>query len=175
VSGQRFIGIDYSTTSCGIAIFDGDTLATHVVKSKPVPGGLSAYYARIYDQAMSVLKIIEPSPDDVIGIEKAIVMGRRTDTEVRLHYAWHRFVEYLHSWGVSAIADPLEIPPASVKELATGSGAAKKQQMVQATRDEFGICVSEDEADAVWVAVGASVLHGTPLITVTHIPKGFRR
>lgn len=178
---MRFIGIDYSTTSTGIAIFDEMGLQTHTVKSGPAAGGLAGYYARVRDIAANVLAIVQPEPEDGIAIEGAIVMGRRTDTEVRLHYAWHRFVESFHQWS-PVLPEPRQISPAEVKQLALGNakrlrGKAGKAQMVAAVVEHLGVTPrNDDEADAVWLAVGASVLAGVPVVDLpaSHIPKGFR-
>lgn len=177
----RFIGIDYSTTSTGIAIFDTLGLQTHTVKSGPAEGGLAGYYARVRDIAANVLAIVQPEPEDRIAIESPVVMGRRTDSEVRLHYAWHRFVESFHQWS-PALREPSLVPPAVVKQLALGKekrlyGRAGKAQMLAAVVQHLGVTPrNDDEADAVWLAVGASVLSGVPVVDLpaAHIPKGFR-
>lgn len=178
----RFIGIDFSTTSTGVAIFDRKGLQTHTVRSKPEGDGLSAYYSRVRSLAMNVLAIIQPEPDDVIAIESPIVMGRRTDSEVRLHYAWHRFMECFHSWHPE-LSEPALFSPAVVKQVALGkekrlTGRQGKEQMVAAVEEHLGAGVrNDDEADAVWIAVGVSILTGRPVINLpaAHMPKAFTK
>lgn len=178
----RYIGIDFSTTSTGLAIFDRNGLQTHTVKSKPYGRDLASYYSRVRDLSLNVLAIAQPEPDDVIAIERAVVMGRRTDTEIRLHYAWHRFVEYFHAWRADLV-EPTLLSPAEVKQLALGDakrqqGADGKRQMVAAARARFDAELrNDDEADAVWVAVGASILAGEPVINLpsAHMPKAFTK
>lgn len=180
---RRFVGIDFSTTSTGIAIFDRNGLQTHTVKSKPVMGGLAGYYARVRDLSVNVLAVVQPEPDDVIAIESPIVMGRRTDTEIKLHYAWHRFMECYHAWHPDLVA-PSQFAPSEVKQMALGrekrlTGKAGKKQMVKAVGEHFeGHALrNDDEADAVWIAVGASILAGSPVIDLpaAHMPKALMK
>ena len=53
---------------------------------------------------------------------------------------------------------PYVIPPSSLKKFATGNGNASKEKMILAARRQWGI-VSEDEADAAWLAEFAAALH----------------
>ena len=164
----RVIGIDFSTTSTGIAIHDVFGWSTYTVRSKPTGDTLADYYERVRTLSAEILAIVQPMDGDVVGIEAPIVMGRRTGTEVRLHYAWHRFVEAYVRWGLAA---PVEFVPASVKKLATGNGRAQKSEMVAAVRDRLGFEVRKhDEADAVWIAVAAGQAAGVP-IQVVPLPE----
>lgn len=43
----------------------------------------------------------------------------------------------------------------TAKKLATGSGRADKRAMVRAARDRWGLQVTHDEADALWIALAA--------------------
>lgn len=61
----------------------------------------------------------------------------------------------LADWGTHL---PEEIPPTSLKKFATGSGNAIKNQIINAAKKEWGI-LTEDEADAAWLAEFALVLH----------------
>lgn len=67
-----------------------------------------------------------------------------------------------------------------MKYLATGHGGAAttKERMLAAAREQLGLELGnrDDEADAVWIAVGASVLAGEPVIDLpaAHMPKAWK-
>ena len=46
---------------------------------------------------------------------------------------------------------PTEVPPTSLKKFATGNGGAKKEKMIVTAKKLWGT-LSEDEADAAWLA-----------------------
>jgi len=68
--------------------------------------------------------------------------------------------------------DPL---PPEVQEHATGKGNAQKDEVLLATERRIPQAQvrNNDEADAVWIAVGASILAGSPVIDLpaAHMPK----
>ena len=173
----RFIGIDYSTTSCGIAIVEGDHWQTFTLKSRSVGGGdyLPAYYRRIATLGDDILGSIDLHPGDVVGIEGLAFSGKGRAVD-RLHFAWHRTVERLsqHTEG-----DVLIVTTNQVKQLATGKGNADKDAVLLATERRLpqADVNGNDEADAVWIAVGASILAGSPVIDLpaAHMPKGMKR
>ena len=169
---SRVIGIDFSTTSTGIAIHNERGWSTYTVKSSGKTGDDSrTYYQRIRAIAANVLSIVQPEPDDVIAIEKAVVMGRRTDSEIRLHFAWHRFVECFLGWSPE-LPEPLVIPPATAKSLGTGNGQAKKKAMHTAVVERLGFAPrNADEADAVWIAIAGAERMGHRFDLVPLPPK----
>lgn len=171
----RFVGIDYSTTSCGIAITDGTTWETLTVKSSPTGASLGDYYERITDHARDIIAAARITALDTVGIEGIAFAGRGRSVD-RLHYAWHRTVESL----VRVLdVDPVIVTTNQVKQLATGKGNAQKDDVLLAAerRVPEARVAGNDEADAVWIAVGVSVLAGDPVVPLPagHIPKGFRR
>jgi Holliday junction resolvasome RuvABC endonuclease subunit len=170
----RFIGIDYSTTSCGIAIVEGSTWQAGTVRSKPTGTTLTAYYERIQSLGYDVLAAIDPRLGDVIAIEGLAFAAKGSSVD-RLHYAWHRTVEFLTK---VQHAEPLVITTNQVKQLATGRGNASKDDVLLATERRLPQAQirGNDEADAVWLAVGASILSGAPVIDLpsAHVPKAWR-
>ena len=168
---MRVVGLDYSTTSTGIAIFADGGWETLTLTSKPTGDTLGDYYDRIIDLAYGIDNAIGQA--DVIGIEKIAfaAKGQRVD---RLHYAWHRTVEHL----TTIYGDVLEVTAQQVKQLATGKGNAGKDEVLLATdrRIPSAGVAGNDEADAVWVAVGASILAGRPVIDLptAHMPKAWK-
>lgn len=165
-------GIDYSTTSTGIAIFrHGVMQEVGTITSKPTGPELGDYYDRIISLAYEIAEAVADA--DVIGIEGIAfaAKGRAVD---RLHYAWHRTFEHL-----STSSTPLIVTTNQVKQLATGKGNAGKDEVLLATErriPEAGVR-NNDEADAVWIAVGASILAGAPVVDLpaAHMPKAWTK
>lgn len=171
---SRFIGIDYSTTATGIAIADGHHWQTFTLRSKPSGDTLSAYYERIQDLAHDIVAAAEPRLGDVIGIEGIAFAGRGSSVD-RLHYAWHRTAEFLTRLQKTEL---VVVTTNQVKQLATGKGNAQKDEVLLATERRLpqAQASNNDEADAVWIAVGASILAGSPVIDLpaAHMPKAWK-
>lgn len=179
---SRFIGIDFSTTSTGIAICEvidepGITWRnwqTFTLRSKVSGDSLEAYYDRIVGLARDIGAAVNFAPGDVIAIEGIAFAGKGRAVD-RLHYAWHRTAEYLTRTAV----EPLIITTNQVKQLATGRGNAQKDEVLLATERRLpqAQASNNDEADAVWIAVGASILAGSPVIDLpaAHMPKAWTK
>lgn len=174
----RFIGIDYSTTACGIAIVDGSRghWQTLTLRSKPLGTTLPHYYARILTLADNIAAAIDVVPGDVVAVEGLAFAGRGASVD-RLHYAWHRTVEYLSR--LLADDEVRIVTTNQVKQLATGKGNSQKDEVLLATERRIpqAQASNNDEADAVWIAVGASILAGQPVINLpaAHLPKAFTK
>lgn len=171
----RFIGIDYSTTSCGVAIIDGDHWQVFTLRSKVSGPTLSDYYERIQDLAHDIVAAAEPRMGDVIAIEGIAFAGKGRAVD-RLHFAWHRTVEFLTRL---QHAEPLIVTTNQVKQLATGKGNAQKDEVLLAAERRIPQAQvrGNDEADAAWLAVGASILAGFPVIDLpaAHMPKAWTK
>lgn len=171
----RYIGIDFSTTATGVAIYEPRSGAwdTFTLGSKPVGDSLSDYYDRIMLLAHSIVFAADFRAGDVIGIEGIAfaAKGRAVD---RLHYAWHRTVEHI----TSVASAPVVVTTNQVKQLATGKGNAGKDEVLLAAerRVPEASVANNDEADAVWIAVGVSILAGDPAIKLpaAHMPPAWR-
>lgn len=168
---SRVVGIDYSTTSTGVAIAAGGQWKAFSLTSKPTGDTLGDYYDRIIDLAYRIESVLEDG--DVLGIEGIAFAGRGSSVD-RLHYAWHRTVEHL-----TANHSALRVVTTNqVKQLATGKGNANKDEVLLATErriPQAGVR-NNDEADAVWIAVGVSILAGSPVIDLpaAHMPKAWK-
>ncbi len=171
---SRFIGVDYSTTQTGIAIVDGEHWQTFSITSKPSGPSLLAYDDRIIGLARDISAAIDFQPGDVIGIEGIAFAGRGSSVD-RLHYAWHRTFEYL----ARTAEEPLLVTTNQVKQLATGKGNAQKDEVVLAAERRIpqARVRNNDEADAVWIAVGVSILTGSPVVELpaAHMPKAWTK
>lgn len=173
----RFVGIDFSMTSCGVAIYDdhADSWQTFTLRSKPTGPTLRDFYNRIYALACDVMSAVDLRTDDVVAFEGIAFAGRGAAVD-RLHYAWHRTVEHFTRLMPAGV---LVVTTNQVKQLATGKGNAQKDQVLLATerRVPGADASNNDEADAVWIAVGASILHGgVPCVDLpaAHVPKAMR-
>ncbi|WP_336642835.1 crossover junction endodeoxyribonuclease RuvC [Microbacterium sp. MMO-113] len=172
---SRFIGIDYSTTSTGVAIVDGEHWQVFRLRSSSTPGAsLLDYYDRILGLSRDITAAIDFQPGDRIGIEGIAFAGRGSSVD-RLHYAWHRTVEYV----ARTATEPVIVTTNQVKQLATGKGSADKDQVLLATERRIpqARVGGNDEADAAWVAVGVSILAGSPVIDLpaAHLPKAWTK
>lgn len=172
---SRFIGIDYSTTSTGIAIVDGEHWQVFRLRSSSTAGAtLVDYYIRILGLARDIAAAIDFQPGDRIGIEGIAFAGRGGSVD-RLHYAWHRTVEYVASTAV----EPVIVTTNQVKQLATGRGNAQKDEVLLAAERRIpqARVSGNDEADAAWIAVGVSILAGSPAIDLpaAHMPKAWTK
>lgn len=169
---MRFIGIDYSTTSTGVAICGAGEWDTFSLASKPNGTTLGDYYDRIIDLAYRIESVLHDG--DVLGIE-GIAFAARGQKVDRLHYAWHRTVEHL----TTAHSALHVVTTNQVKQLATGKGTAKKDEVLLAAERRIpqAQVTNNDEADAVWIAVGASILAGSPVIDLpaAHMPKAWKK
>lgn len=174
----RYVGIDYSTSSCGVAVYDDekDHWQTFTLRSKPSGDQLVDYYGRIRSLAIDIATAAELRFDDVVAIEGIAFAGKGRAVD-RLHYAWHRTVEL-----ITEILDGgvLIVTTNQVKQLATGKGNAQKDVVLLATERRIprAGAANNDEADAVWVAVGASILHsGAPVadLPAAHVPPAWRK
>lgn len=170
----RFIGIDYSTTSTGIAICDNGHWQTFTLTSKVTGPTLTDYYERIQDLGNDIIAAAEPRLGDAIGIEGIAFAGKGRAVD-RLHFAWHRTFEFITR---VQHAEPLIVTTNQVKQLATGRGNAQKDEVLLATERRLpqAQASNNDEADAVWIAVGASILAGSPVIDLpaAHMPKAWK-
>lgn len=174
----RYVGIDFSTSSTGIAIHDSNGWMTQTIKSRaPRAESDRDFYQRMLTLNSEVLAVVDPFPDDVIAMESTF--RGSGGSEARLHYAWHRFRESLGRGYACTVA--YQIAPSTVKYLATGHGgrATGKPQMLAAAREHLGLELGkkDDEADAAWIAVGASILAGSPVIDLpaAHMPKAWTK
>ena len=56
------------------------------------------------------------------------------------------------------------LSPSQVKKYATGSGTAKKEQMIEAAYNRWNVQLTDNEADAAWVAeYGRNQILGTKI------------
>ena len=168
-------GIDYSVTSPGLCVHDGDlwtpsSCRFHGLESRktfPEREGVielvrypewetdSERYGRLAQWALDRIPV-----GATVGLENFAMhaVGRMTSIAENVGVLKFRFYEAGHS-------DPVMISPTSVKKFATGNGRASKDDMVAAFEKETGLDAElagkarEDIADAYFIckyALGAT-------------------
>ena len=160
-----FIGIDWSLTGCGVAAYvDGDWDRI-TISTKPDDGTIDGYLERVHGIAAKVVSWATPAEGDIWAIEGPS-FGAKSSALDRMFGGW---------WLTAGdLAEHHEAPwvfaPSSLKKLATGKGNANKSDVLLATErrvPEAGVS-NDNEADAVWAAIGASILEGHPIL---ELPK----
>lgn len=138
----RVIGLDLSVRSSGIALPDGNTrtIAPRTTSHDP-----ARRLHEIVTRLDCHLKAYRPDLAVIEGYNLGAIPGKLS--LVRLGELGGAVRVRLFELDIPFA----EIPPSVVKQYATGSGAAKKPQMVAAAK-ACGINVSnDDEADAWWL------------------------
>lgn len=155
------IGIDWSLTACAVAAFVDGEWDRMTIKTKPDDGTPEGFLDRVDDIVGKITSWANPADGDVWAIEGPS-LGAKGAAVDRMFGGW---------WlTMKALRDHHEAPwvfaPSSVKKVATGSGSAGKDEVLLAAERRIpeAAVQNNNEADAVWIAVAASVLAGTPII-----------
>jgi len=153
-------GLDLSLTSTGLASFDGDTWDTATIKSSPGDSSPGFFLDRVDDIAARVVSWMDPRNDDVIAIEGPSLHARSSRLD-RMFGAWWIVVKAI----TEHHSEPVIIPPAVVKQIATGKGNASKDEVLAAMIRRFpdAPISGNDQADACALAVAASHIAGCPI------------
>lgn len=139
VKVRRLIGIDASLRSTGYAFIDSKGVP---VTDRITPGTKKGS-ARLWHNLLNLQRILDNAQPEVLVIE-GYAMGAKGHVfqigewggTIRLE-AYRRGIEVI------------TVTPGTLKYVATGSGAASKEQMMQACEDLFGTTIKQDdEADA---------------------------
>jgi crossover junction endodeoxyribonuclease RuvC len=142
---QAYLGIDPSLTCTGLGLLlDSDG---HLeLRVTEVPTGKFRGTERLRYIRDSVQDYIKDLPAVFCTIESASLFSvNRADALGQLRGALLVFLE-------DHEIPTLEIPPTVLKKWATSRGSASKQQMQDAAFAKWGRQMSEDEADAAWLA-----------------------
>lgn len=134
------LGLDLSMSKTGVAVFENGKLkSTGILKPKLkwTHGQKLKYY---FDEFNRIKDVISP---DFVAIEMGISrFNKSTQVIFRVHGVANLvFQEYT------------EINTSNVKKIITGKGNADKQMMIDGVKRIFDVDVSEDEADAIGVAL----------------------
>lgn len=137
------VGLDLSMTKCGVAILDdsGDLIYSELLKPKASlsHGKKLAYYYHEFNKL-----ITEYEPTDVV-IEAGISrFNKSTQAIFRVHGIANMAFRNINQTYVNIM---------TVKKDFTGNGKADKDAMIREVGRRFGVTVSDDEADAIAVAL----------------------
>jgi crossover junction endodeoxyribonuclease RuvC len=139
------MGLDLATATAGVACVEIDTgNLTFFKEINAKKSWLTPKRCAYISSEISNI-IDELQPDYVWGeaigtrfIQTAIGMGRVHQSIYEALEKTNRSYETLS--------------PSQVKKYATGSGTAKKEQMIKAAYDRWNVVLTDNEADAAWVA-----------------------
>lgn len=154
-------GVDFSLRSTGLASFDGTLWDTATIKSAPEDQSPGSFLSRVDDITARILNWCDPHHGGVVCMEGIAfnAKGRAVD---RLHYGWwatYRAITEHHG-------EPYVVTATELKRLATGRGTAGKDEMLLAAARLIPDAPvrNNDEADAAWLTVAASIIDGHPVI-----------
>lgn len=159
---MRILGIDQSYNSSGIIVLEGDViLHSECFKSNKD----FDRFGQAYQIATHIADIVDTYKPDVIGIE-GLAFGMRGN--VTRDLGGLQFVIVAHLQEVKK--HPVKIvAPLTVKKFATGSGRAKKEEMIESLPEyalneflDLGVKKTTglaDLADAYWIAKVAEETH----------------
>lgn len=142
---MRILGIDPGSRTGWALLEAGERLASGTWDLSKLDGG--ARLVRLQDALRDTITVARV---DLVAYE--VVMGHGPSGSLAAHL-------YGAIVGVLLLTCArLQVPTRGVhvgtaKKLATGSGKADKRAMVRAARDRWGIPVTHDEADALWIAL----------------------
>lgn len=153
---MAFVGIDQSYTGFGLVVINASTDVTH--------SHLGKFPAAKYDTPVDRLVAIENWLDKHLqgwDIDRVCMEGYANGSKFgrelagELGYAVKRFLRVYHPQRLV----PTVVPPTSVKKFASGSGTAKKNEMLLAVFKRWGMEYKDDNlADAFVLAKIAQAL-----------------
>lgn len=168
-----FIGIDWSLTSTGVAAFVDGEWDVCTIRTKPDNGTPTGFLERVHHIAAKITEWADPAEGDVWAIEGPS-LGAKGAAVDRMFGGWWLTVDAL----TAHHEEPWVFAPTSVKKVATGKGNAGKDEVVIATTKRLpeANATNNNESDAVWLAVAASIIAGEPIIDLpTAHTKGLTR
>lgn len=137
------LALDLSATKAGVALPDG-TLRTLVAPTKWFPRGCDEVGARLYWWYDEIGDLMHEAQPAVVAVEGYSSTPGRTGTMARI--AEVTGLLRLHANGWHCLYH--EVPPATLKKWACGSGRAGKDDMIAAARARGFDPANDDEADA---------------------------
>lgn len=159
----RVLGLDLSLTSTGVA----HATAAAIIKRPPMSGAPDLDRLRwMAEKVAYTVEQPEGTPWDLVVIEGPSYgnqgTGRQTGHHVRAGL-WWIVVDHIDGFGVPYAV----VSPASLKKYAAGKGGASKDAvLVEAARRFPNFALTNDAADALWLAAMGHDHLGTPLVTM---------
>ncbi|MEV7264674.1 crossover junction endodeoxyribonuclease RuvC [Micromonospora aurantiaca] len=152
------LGIDASLTATGLAAWRDGRISTTTIRTGPEMGDnrVRRHYIAAHITPMVTR--------NTLAIKEAAVLykgpKRQGGNALELAALAGVIEEALYVRGVRIVV----VQPTQVKQFATGSGTADKDDMVAAAREQLGVQVANDnEADGLWLAAMGLHRYGQPL------------
>ncbi|GLU91316.1 hypothetical protein [Agromyces sp. NBRC 114283] len=166
----RFVGIDFSLTATGIAVIDGGTARTELVKTRPDDGTIDGFTRRCASIVQGLFEAGELFSGDRVAIE-GVSMHSRSSSLDRIYGGWWLVASELQAY----LAHPIVvITPSQRAKYATGKGNAGKDAVLLSVARRYpDVPVADNnEADALVLAAMIARLGGRPIdigLPLTHI------
>jgi Holliday junction resolvasome RuvABC endonuclease subunit len=168
-----FVGIDWSLTATGVVVWSEGEWDRCTIRTTADDGTESAFLRRVHKIAAEIIAWADPREGDVIAIEGPS-LGAKGAAVDRMFGGWHITMDDL----IQHHGEPWVFAPSSVKKLATGKGNAGKDEVLLATAKRLpeADVTTNHEADAAWLAIAASIIHGQPILQLpTNHTSGLTR
>lgn len=149
-------GIDPSITRTGLARPDGTTVSITAAAGPKDP------YRRLHELVTAVARELRLWPDAALLVVEGYMLHGPSSGTTRIRLGELGGAIRLLAWERGL--DVVEVPPASLKVFAAGSGRASKEEMTAAAILDGGTPANDDEADAYHLhRLGLRALSGAPL------------
>lgn len=145
---MRVLGIDPASKTGWAVLDDGARLAGGTWDLGKLDGG--ARLVRLQDALRDTITVARV---DLVAYEA--VMGHGPSGSLATHL-YGAIIGVLLLTCARLRVPTVGVHVGTAKKLATGSGKADKRAMVRAARDRWGLPVTHDEADALWIAAAAA-------------------
>lgn len=158
-----YIGIDFSLTGTGVAHYRNGEWDCTTIRSLKDDGTPTGFLRRVHKIAADIIAWADPIEGDVWAIESPAFNAKGAALD-RMFGGWWIVIDDL----TQHHAEPWLVPPTMLKKLATGKGNAGKDEVLAATvrRHPDAPIRDNNMADAVTLAVAASVFQGHPIINL---------
>lgn len=161
---MRVVAVDFSLTNTGVAVIEDGRVKVKRCQSKPTGDTLAARSLRMRRLAGEIVSLCAGADSVVVeGPAYASDTGKAHDRSG----CWWMIVGHLTAAGIPVT----EVPPATLKVWALGTGRGDKDLVLATTIHNYGHLVritSNDTADAVQLAsLGWHHLTGNPLIPLS--------
>jgi crossover junction endodeoxyribonuclease RuvC len=162
------VGVDLSLTATGIAIYRG-TPPDGQLELRTIDGTKTRGFERIQAVAGAVWKAVEDPM--ALTVFEGYAFGAKGDAVTGL--AELRGVCQYAMWCWAALT--MTVPPANLKQYATGKGNASKEEVLLAVERRYGHLATignNNEADALVLVAMALHRYGSPL---AQVPKSHEK
>lgn len=152
-------GIDPSTKQIAVAVHSSSRVEWTGTKAISQESSKQLRLARAAADLSAWFKQIvqERGAPRLVVLEQPFAAGRKVHPQSQYMLG---AVQIALCWGVSAHVDVRMLGPSQWKSLAWGNGAAGKEELMRRALAEYGraMMLSQDEADAIGIAVAATML-----------------